>query len=590
MRWLPVLAAALAVAALLPPTSGATGATATMAGNQFKPHVLTIGLGQEVTWANQDPYAHRPVSAGGPASFDAGAVGSGESSAPVKFAALGQYNYTCTIHPGMNGVIIVGSAGGNQPPSPDFALRRQGLNVTVDASGSTDPDGQIALYTWRWGDGTRDSYGAKTSHKYADGGSYQLRLLVTDDKGAVASQVRTVTIADVGWNPAPVANFTLVANGMNVVADGSTSYDPEEPLDYVMIWAWAWGDGRSTTGAYVNHTYDIAGTYHVTLTVRDARGEYDNVTKEITVSRPAAVNQPPRSIFIPETDDLILTVDATNSFDPDGHVVAYEWDFGDGQNDSGQRTLHVYGAPGSYVVALTVFDDRGANASFSRTILVGPRPEAPNARLLVSAQGLSIIADASTSADPDGDIVSYAYDFGDGGKLLCDAQAACQVSGPGSSKASGGAARASHRYLRDGTYILVLTITDARGLTSESESPITLASDPKPSFTAVVSGSDVTLDASRIPTYSNPTYSWISGEVALGTGKRLTTTFATVGQHPVKLLLADAGGTLELTRVVVTTNNVVESVAPTQEKKSPGASAGAIVGLAAATALLSRRR
>ena len=58
----------------------------------------------------------------------------------------------------------------------------------------------------------------------------------------------------------------------------------------------------------------------------------------------------------------------TNSYDPDGTVVAYSWSFGDGGSASGVSPTHAYGAVGTYTVTLTVTDNLGAQGSASTTV------------------------------------------------------------------------------------------------------------------------------------------------------------------------------------------------------------------------------
>ena len=81
----------------------------------------------------------------------------------------------------------------NQPPVAAFTAAPSGLSVQVDGSGSTDPDGVVASYTWDFGDGTSGS-GASTTHTYAAAGTYDLRLTVTDDRGATGTTTREVTV------------------------------------------------------------------------------------------------------------------------------------------------------------------------------------------------------------------------------------------------------------------------------------------------------------------------------------------------------------------------------------------------------------
>jgi PKD repeat protein len=68
-----------------------------------------------------------------------------------------------------------------------------------------------------------------------------------------------------------------------------------------------------------------------------------------------------------------LTVTFTdNSYDPDGFIVSWLWDFGDGNTSTEQNPIHTYIVPGSYTVTLTVTDDDGASSSISKIItLVG---------------------------------------------------------------------------------------------------------------------------------------------------------------------------------------------------------------------------
>ena len=67
---------------------------------------------------------------------------------------------------------------------------------------------------------------------------------------------------------------------------------------------------------------------------------------------------------------LEVYFDASGSNDPDGSIVSYEWNYGDG-TDSGVTTIHTYNTPGTYNVILTVTDDNGATDTANQTITVG---------------------------------------------------------------------------------------------------------------------------------------------------------------------------------------------------------------------------
>jgi PKD repeat protein len=57
----------------------------------------------------------------------------------------------------------------------------------------------------------------------------------------------------------------------------------------------------------------------------------------------------------------IIFFNGSYSYDPDGTIVNYDWDFGDGNYSSGITVLHIYSIPGIYIVTLTVTDNQGAN-------------------------------------------------------------------------------------------------------------------------------------------------------------------------------------------------------------------------------------
>jgi len=132
------------------------------------------------------------------------------------------------------------------------------------------------------------------------------------------------------------------------------------------------------------------------------------------------------------TSPLIVDFDAGTSYDPDGSIASYAWDFGDGTTATGKTASHTFTATTTqtYTVTLTVTDDDGATAMASRSIEVlvtAPSDNnPPTARFTVSPSygnsPLTVQFDASLSRDTDGSIELYSWNFGDGstgsGKVL----------------------------------------------------------------------------------------------------------------------------------------------------------------------------
>lgn len=97
----------------------------------------------------------------------------------------------------------------------------------------------------------------------------------------------------------------------------------------------------------------------------------------------AAANVPPVASFeiqpSPDGSQTTIVLDATSSHDPDGSIIVYGWNFGDGSSGSGVTKAHTYPAIGKYEVKLNVIDNSGASHLVSQTVdLANPiAPQAP---------------------------------------------------------------------------------------------------------------------------------------------------------------------------------------------------------------------
>ncbi len=167
----------------------------------------------------------------------------------------------------------------NQDPVAEFSVSEQSLTISADGSASTDPDGTIASYSWDFGDGNT-AQGIFVNHTYAQDGTYEVTLTVTDNRGASHSTTETVTVEQLP-NELPTADFTASSLGLDVTLDAGAASDPDGTIEQ---YTWDLGDGDSASGQEVEHAYAEPGTYEVTLTVTDDRGGQDSVSKEISVS------------------------------------------------------------------------------------------------------------------------------------------------------------------------------------------------------------------------------------------------------------------------------------------------------------------
>jgi len=103
-------------------------------------------------------------------------------------------------------ILLPGCALFNRPPVAHFVASattgKAPLVVRVDASESTDSDGNVVSYKWAFGDGGSGT-GARTEHTFVNAGTYTITLRVTDDQGKTASATQQITVTRGGSTPPP---------------------------------------------------------------------------------------------------------------------------------------------------------------------------------------------------------------------------------------------------------------------------------------------------------------------------------------------------------------------------------------------------
>jgi PKD repeat protein len=179
----------------------------------------------------------------------------------------------------VRGHVTLGTAGAapNVAPTARFTTTTAGLTASFDGSGSTDPDGSLRSWVWSFGDGTSGS-GATAAHTYAAGGTYPVRLTVTDAAGATHALTSQVTVTA----PPPTA-------------PGAPTGVSATPADRSAVVSWTAPSGASVTGYTV--TAEPGGASVTTTgTTATVTGLSNGTAYRFTVTATNGVGTGPASV------------------------------------------------------------------------------------------------------------------------------------------------------------------------------------------------------------------------------------------------------------------------------------------------------
>jgi PKD repeat protein len=310
-------------------------------------------------------------------------------------------------------------------------------------------------------------------------GSYPLRG--NHDARILGDGTLTLHDNNTGLGLAPRAVHYQLDEQAHTATFLDAASDPEVPMSFCCGsarrtadggWLVSWG-GNPIIGRYAADgtrlfTLDLGNNFSYrsipvpdSTTIADVRAgmnaQYPRVDSDLPPVATFGATPNPVAVGSP------LALNGNASEDPDGAIVAWEWDFGDGKAGTGPTPSHTYTAPGDYLVRLTVHDDDGSADSVTHTVTALRGPSQPPVASFTATPtsapvGTPIGFDGTASEAPGATIVGYTWQFGDGRS----------ATGPLS----------SHSYNTPGSYTVSLTVFNDAGLPDTATRTVQVLAQP----------------------------------------------------------------------------------------------------------------
>ena len=347
----------------------------------------------------------------------------------------------------------------NNPPISDFNFNIISENLVEFNESSTDSDGTIISYFWEFGDGNF-SYQKNVSHQYQNYGTFNISLTVTDNNGFNDTKTKLVSTI---YPPSKIT-------GLNITdaKDGKLNLIWNNCLDQLPIEKYKiYRDGNFLNYSYQNNYQDknltnnqsysyqisainifsiegeksdiVSGTPTITEGEENTTNDEDDTNNNNNQQNSGYIgkgktNNLPIDKYEPIADASAgepyyayvneeIIFNASESYDPDGEIINYTWDFGDGNNSYNIETSHIYENQGSYNLILTVIDNDGLIDTYETQIQINLPNRAPEKPYIYGPNNGSKKENYSfnfKSYDEDLDDLFYNISFGDGTIITTD--------------------------------------------------------------------------------------------------------------------------------------------------------------------------
>ena len=391
-------------------------------------------------------------------------------------------------------------------PDPSIAFSPNSsicANEPIYFTGNNNNSTPIRDWLWDFGDGTLTT-GQNVIHTFLLGGSYPVKLYLTNDLGCTDSLTQVVIV-----NELPIASIDLhpsdtMCAELDLTLNGNSTTN-------ITSWDWDFGDNSTGFGQNTNHRYNISGKYIIQLFVENNNGCTDTVIDSIYIR-----DLPTAEIsFLPQDTSCLNETVYFNGLS-NNNMVDWSWDFGDGATSTVQNPVHTYTQSGNFIVTLIFENIKGCVDTITKPIYVR---QPPISDFTVSPSDTCCVYESVLFTGFSQDNINQWYwEFGDGD--------------------SGSGQIVSHEYLQPGNYTISLIFTDKNGCT-DTVSHQKIVDNPFIDFTLFpnpVCIGDTTYFESIGQNITYATYNWDFGDgVGSGIGYENKYLYPESGTYDVSL-------------------------------------------------------
>src|SRR5437867_929122 len=449
-------------------------------------------------------------------TFGDGMTGTG-SPVTHSYSGGGSYSPTVTASDSLGGAkdAPTQTVSVSAPPAP--------LGATVNAPRQAADVGQSVSFTC-----SATGSGAQVAHAFAQPGSYQASVTVTDTNGGTASGSVSVTISNIQVTASgtPASGNTDTSFAFSATATGGGG----DPFAY----SWDFGDGQSGVGPAVSHRYPSSGNYAPFVRATDSLGASRTVAlSPIAVSSVSGPPPQPLSVTMSMSTSLprvneSVSLSGTGQGGAGGYTCT--WDFGDGGNSTACSTSHAWAAVAHYALIVVLSDSGGNRTSDSRTVDVQPDLGPPGGPLNVTFR-------MTTSLAAVNETVSFVATGGGGsGGYTCSWDFGDNTSATSCS--------ASHAWNATGSYRVLLSVSDSSGHHGSSAQTVDVIMALTATFrvgpTPAIVGETAQIIAHPAGGIGPYNCTWDFGDGSGATGCAVSHAWTTRGRYTIQLSVNDS--------------------------------------------------